>query len=227
MKFTLAVVVAAAASANALSDCILSCQTTAASSAGCDSDYNSTVCYCDNEDFATDVKACLYQEACSSDVSVFYEYRSDACGDDTAASTDDTDDTVDDQGGYLGTCILGCQESVAVTAGCTTSDYNDTTCYCDNDDFASDVKVCLYQNCSSEVSVFYNYRADICGGDNATEYKDSQETADATAGIASSTASSTSSSSTSTTSATSGAARDLVFVSGLAGFVALAMMFVC
>ena len=91
---------------------------------------------------------------------------------------------------------------------------NETSCYCDNEDFATDVKVCLYQyvitlffqeetlhlhgldtdkicyrNCSSYVPVFYNYRASICGTSNSSEYYSSIAAANPTAGLASSTAS--------------------------------------
>ncbi|KAJ9137468.1 hypothetical protein NKR23_g9120 [Pleurostoma richardsiae] len=233
---TITLLLAAAASANALSSCILNCQSQEASTSGCDTNYNTTTCYCNNENFAANVKACIYENGCDSDVSVFYEYREEFCGGDEedGSGTSDTNETIDDQGGVLGSCILGCQTEAATSAGCS-SNYNKTSCYCDNDDFATDVKVCLYQNCSTEVTVFYNYRSDICGGDNSTEYHNSLDAGDATAGIASSTVAATAAATTgastatagsataSATGSTSGAVREGVVITCLAAAVAFAV----
>ncbi|CAK7242483.1 MAG: hypothetical protein STHCBS139747_003977 [Sporothrix thermara] len=238
MKAVLGLIVAAAATANALTQCILDCQASVASTAGCDgTNYNATTCYCDNDDFPTDVKACLYSNNCDTDVDDFYDYRTDVCGDDSSANdsgvTVKTNETIADQGGVLGDCVLACQAEAAISASCS----NETSCYCDNDNFATDVKACLYQNCSSEVPVFYNYRADICDTDTSAEYFSTLTAADATAGIASTTApvatgapaaatTTSASSASSSSSSTSGAIREAVCVTGLAAFVAAAMLVV-
>ncbi|CAK7209808.1 hypothetical protein SCUCBS95973_000566 [Sporothrix curviconia] len=218
MKAVLSLIVAAAATANALT-------------------HNATTCYCDNDDYPTDVKACLYSNNCDTDVDDFYDYRSDICGSSASSgsgATINTNETIADNGGVLGDCILACQADAAVSASCSSSNYNETSCYCDNDNFATDVKACLYQNCSSKVPVFYNYRADICDTDTSAEYFSTLTAADATAGIASTTApiatgaaaTTTAAGSASSSSSTSGATRDAVCVTGLAALVAAAMIIV-
>ncbi|KAL1893731.1 hypothetical protein Sste5346_006232 [Sporothrix stenoceras] len=239
MKSIVALFVATAATANALSQCILDCQASVASTAGCDgTNYNATACYCDNTEFPTDVKGCLYENNCDTDVDDFYDYRTSICessGSSTGSgATINTNETIADNGGVLGDCILSCQAAAATSAECSSSNYNETACYCDNENFATDVKVCLYQNCSSEVPVFYNYRADICDTDSSAEYFSTLTAADATAGIATTTAAiktaaatdaatTTAASSTTTAAASSGAVREVAFISGLTAFVAVAM----
>ncbi|CAK7231041.1 hypothetical protein SBRCBS47491_007795 [Sporothrix bragantina] len=240
MKAVFGLIVAAAASANALTQCILDCQSSVAAAAGCDAaNYNATTCYCDNENYPTAVKACLYSNNCDTDVDDYYDYRTEICSTDSSSSgsgvTINTNETIADNGGVLGDCILACQAESAVSAGCSGTNYNETSCYCDNDNFATDVKACLYQNCSSEVPVFYNYRADICDTDTSAEYFSTLTAADATAGIATTTApiatgaaatTTAAGSSSSSSSSTSGAIRDVVCVTGLAAFVAAAMLIV-
>ncbi|KAI9726669.1 MAG: hypothetical protein M1834_008934 [Cirrosporium novae-zelandiae] len=141
--------------------------------------HNTTLCYCSSE-FSTNVKACLYKNDCDSDVSTFYNNVDDFCDGDEETSTSSSSATTSDTDGTLGTCVLACQESAASEAGCS-GNYNQTSCYCDNSEFALDVKACLYQNCSDYVSVFYNYRSDICDTQNSTEWESSIAATSATA----------------------------------------------
>lgn len=71
-----------------------------------------------SEDFATNVKACLYQSGCSTDVSIFYNSRTDFCGGDEETSDSGGADTTETDG-ELGSCVLNCQAEVASDAGCT------------------------------------------------------------------------------------------------------------
>ncbi|KAI7541197.1 hypothetical protein KC331_g8720 [Hortaea werneckii] len=206
-SFTFPVSLLAAASiADALSSCILSCQSTSASESGCSSDYNNTLCYC-SSDFATNTKACLYENDCSDDLDAFYDNVDSFCdGDEESSSApQDTSSTVSENDGALGSCVLNCQASAGQQA-CSTTNYNTTSCYCDTDDFALDVKACLYQNCSDYVSVFYNYRSGICGTQSSSEYRSSQAAAD-------STPSATSASTAQTTSASVASAATSALVS--------------
>lgn len=123
----------------------MDCQESEATASGCSSDYNTTLCYC-SADFASNVKGCIYSNGCNDDgdVNNFYTYRDSYCNG-TEESTKSSEATISDTDDSLGTCVLDCQSAAAVSADCSSSNYNATSCYCDNDQFVLDVKACLYQ----------------------------------------------------------------------------------
>ncbi|OJJ48042.1 hypothetical protein ASPZODRAFT_15488 [Penicilliopsis zonata CBS 506.65] len=89
-------------------------------------------------------------------------------------------------------CMLECAEAAASSAGCS-SNYNATSCMCDNTVFMTDVKACLYGDCKSDVTTFFSFRSGICYSTSTT-----------TASSDSSTSTSSSSSSSSSSSGSSG-----------------------
>ncbi|PWY88612.1 hypothetical protein BO94DRAFT_464801 [Aspergillus sclerotioniger CBS 115572] len=67
----------------------------------------------------------------------------------------------------LSECILNCQAEAAAS-DCSTSNYNQTSCYCNNGDFPIDVQSCLEKSCSDDIGTFHTYRGSQCGGSTAT-----------------------------------------------------------
>ncbi|PYH57405.1 CFEM domain-containing protein [Aspergillus niger CBS 101883] len=67
----------------------------------------------------------------------------------------------------LSECILNCQAEAAAS-DCSTSNYNQTSCYCNNGDFPIDVQSCLEKSCSNDIGSFHTYRGSQCGGSSAT-----------------------------------------------------------
>ncbi|PYH39645.1 uncharacterized protein BO87DRAFT_411630 [Aspergillus neoniger CBS 115656] len=67
----------------------------------------------------------------------------------------------------LSECILNCQAEAAAS-DCSTSNYNQTSCYCNNGDFPIDVQSCLEKSCSDDIGSFHTYRGSQCGGSSAT-----------------------------------------------------------
>ncbi|PYI05576.1 hypothetical protein BO78DRAFT_370918 [Aspergillus sclerotiicarbonarius CBS 121057] len=67
----------------------------------------------------------------------------------------------------LSECILNCQAEAAAS-DCSTSNYNQTSCYCNNGDFPIDVQSCLEKSCSDDIGSFHTYRGSQCGGSSST-----------------------------------------------------------
>ncbi|GAB7366188.1 hypothetical protein MBLNU230_g7748t1 [Neophaeotheca triangularis] len=161
MKWTTLAVLSGAAAANALSSCIINCQSSVAEEAGCGDNYETKACYC-SSDFTDGVKACLYNENCDSDVSVFYDNVDDFCdGEQQETAQGGKGLTLDDVGGWLTQCGLDCQEQAGKDQ-CGSGNYNQTSCLCENADFATDVKACLYDNCDKFVGPWFDYREGEC-----------------------------------------------------------------
>jgi len=78
------------------------------------------LCYCSG-DFATNVKACLYQNECDSDVPVFFDNVDDVCDGEQQSSSSSPSATTNDTGGVLGECVLACQAAAAPDAGCSSN----------------------------------------------------------------------------------------------------------
>ncbi|KAJ9137524.1 hypothetical protein NKR23_g9119 [Pleurostoma richardsiae] len=145
-------------------DCIPDCESTAASSLGCDvSDLSGCFCL---DDFATAAKACLYQNSdCGKTyVAEFYESVNSACASVSATSDAGAATTTSAAAAATsaasGDCVATCESTAASSLGCDASDL--AGCFC-LADFATQAKACLYSSgCNSDVSTFYEAYNSAC-----------------------------------------------------------------
>ncbi|KAI9726016.1 MAG: hypothetical protein M1834_009444 [Cirrosporium novae-zelandiae] len=173
MKFSAALLVLGALAVRADDDCITSCESTAASSLGCDvSDLADCFCLAD---FASEAKACLYENSCSSDVSSFYDAYDTACASvsvssSTVAATTaaTTATTAASSATASADCIATCETTAASSLDCDVSDLS--SCFC-LDDFATAAKNCLYETTGcgkTYVSSFYSSYNSACASVSET-----------------------------------------------------------
>ncbi|KAF7588249.1 hypothetical protein BBP40_005971 [Aspergillus hancockii] len=102
-----------------------------------------------------------YGSACSSDMPAFFANVNDFCNGDQDVVSYDSSVTIAGKSDNLGSCILNCQ-SEAGQAACSTSNYNETSCYCAISKFSKNVRACLSSECADYVNVFDDYRDGVC-----------------------------------------------------------------